>query len=266
VKSAALELGLQVLQPPSLRGPGIVDQLRRLEPQVMVAVAYGQILRPEVLAIAPRGVLNVHPSLLPRWRGASPIPAAILAGDSETGVTIMLMDEGMDTGPMLAQRRTPLSGEDTTASLFASLAEEGASLLAETLPRWLAGEVEPQPQDDALATVSRQITKDDGRIDWSLPAMEIWRRIRAYNPWPAAFTTLSGETISIWQARPLDASSGADPGTVVPVRGESGSAAFAVQTGNGLLAVLEAQRAGRKRLATEEFLRGMPGLVGSVLG
>jgi len=265
VKLAADALNLPVHQPETLRDPATLTLLRDLEPEVMVAVAYGQILRPEVLDIAARGVVNVHPSLLPRWRGASPIPGAILAGDEETGVTIMLMDRGMDSGPILSQTHVPISARDTTLSLTDALADVGADLLARTLPRWLRGEITPQPQDKALATITRLVRKEDGVIDWSLSATEIWRRVRAYNPWPGAFTTLDGESVHIWTAWPLPADSGEPPGTIVAspqAHPDAAGAAFAVQTGDGLLGIIEAQRSGRRRLSAAEFLRGMPGILG----
>ena len=266
VKTAAEELGLPVYQPATLRDPEVVERLRSLAPEVMVGVAYGQLIRPEVLAIPPRGVLNVHPSLLPRWRGASPIAAGILAGDEDTGVTIIRMNEGLDAGPILAQRVRPISPEDTTGSLTEALAEEGADLLSQTLPGWLAREITPRPQDESQATVCRQLRKADGLIDWTRPAVEIWRRVRAYNPWPCACSPLDGDTMSFWRAWPLDGDSGEPPGTVVEapggLPGETADAAFAVQTGEGLLAVLEAQRAGRRPLSSAELLRGMPGLIG----
>jgi len=271
VKVAAIELGLTVLQPPNLRDSDTLATLRELSPEVIVVVAYGQILRPAVLEIPARGVLNVHPSLLPRWRGASPIPAAILAGDNETGVTIMLMDAGMDSGPALSQILEAISDDDTTASLSARLAEAAAKLLAETLPRWLAGELEPAPQDDFRSTTCPLLRKEDGAIDWRLPAAEIWRRVRAYNPWPGAYTGLDGELIHIWRAWPLDVEPGAEPGIVVELDPDSRTqlrtdiepdAAFAVQTGTGILIPLEVQRAGRRALSAQEFQRGMRGLIG----
>ena len=274
VKLAALDLGVPVLQPPALRDTDTLAGLRALSPEVFVVVAYGQILRRDVLNIPPRGVLNVHPSLLPRWRGASPIPAAILAGDERTGVTIMLMDAGMDSGPLLAQKEAPVQESDTAGSLGERLAEVGAGLLAETLPRWLAGEIEPRPQDDSRATTCPLIRKEDGALDWSLPSTDTWRRVRAYNPWPGAYTMLDGELLHIWQARPLDANSSARPGTVLElgegwmndVRVEAmKQAAFAVQTGRGVLVPLEVQRAGRRALSAAEFLRGVPGLIGQRL-
>jgi methionyl-tRNA formyltransferase len=267
VKAAALDLGLPVLQPATLHDPETLGRLQALAPQAMVAVAYGQILRPEVLAIPPKGVVNVHPSLLPRWRGASPIAGAILAGDAETGVTIMLMDAGMDTGPILSQRRHPISPQDTTGSLTQSLAEAGADLLVDTLPRWLNGEIEGVQQDDSQATTTRLIRKEDGALDWTLAAAELWRRVQAYNPWPGAFSTLGGEQVRFWQAWPVEYASGEAPGTVIAApSGAPADARFAVMGGDGALAVIEAQRAGRKRLTSAEFLRGMPGLIGRRLG
>ncbi len=269
VKVTAGELGLPVFQPESLREPAAVEEIRRLGPEVMVVVAYGQILRQAVLNIPPRGVINVHASLLPAYRGASPVAAAILAGDEETGVSIMLMDEGMDTGPVLSQRRETISQEDTTGSLSERLSQMGADLLGDTLPRWLGGEITPQPQDESRSTVTRLTRKEDGEIDWRLPAVEIWRRVRACNPWPGAHTSLASERVTIWRAWPMEGDAGqhgmivAVPGSVHP---ETGAAAFAVQTGNGLLAVRELQRAGRKTVGAAEFLRGAPGLIGKQFG
>jgi methionyl-tRNA formyltransferase len=269
VKEAALELGLTVLQPPTLRDPEAVAQLRALGPEVLVVAAYGQILRPEVLAIPPRGALNVHASLLPKYRGASPIAAAILAGDGETGVSIMLMDAGMDTGPVLAMRSEAISPHDTTGSLTARLAELGSDLLGETLPRWLAGEIEPRPQDESRATVTRLTRKEDGAIDWARAAADIWRQVRACNPWPGAYTSLDGDQITIWRAWPLDFGSEGAPGTIVALPAEyladTPESAFAVRTGDGLLSVIELQRAGRRAVSSAEFLRGAPGLIGKRL-
>ena len=266
VKAAADELGLPVYQPASLKDSGVVEQLRALAPELIVGVAYGQLIVPQVLAIPPRGVLNVHPSLLPRWRGASPVAAAIMAGDEETGVTIMLMDEGLDSGAILSQTARTISATDTSGSLTEALAEEGADLLADTLPRWLAGEIDPRPQDESHATVCRRLRKADGLIDWTQTATEVWRQVRAYNPWPGAHSSLDGQVLSFWRASPLEAESGEPPGTVVAapsgLPAEAEGAAFAVQTGHGMLAMLEAQRAGRRSLGSADLLRGMPALIG----
>jgi len=274
VKVAARDYGLPVLQPPSLRPAEAVAELASLKPDVIVVCAFGQILRQPLLEIPPKGVLNVHPSLLPRHRGASPITAAILAGDEETGVTIMLMDAGMDTGPILGQRAVPISPWDTSGSLSDKLSRVGAELLLEVLPRWLAGEIEPRPQDHALATHAPLLHKEDGAINWSLPAVEIWRRVRGFNPWPGAFTTLDGEMLLIWEAWPLAVEVGGEPGTVSPLTSElmqmlppeARREALAVQTGQGLLVVLRLQRAGRRALAAAEFIRGQRGLFGRRLG
>ncbi len=274
IKLVAQELGLSVLQPRSLRAPETVRELRDLRPEVIVAVAYGQILRQEVLDIPPRGVVNVHPSLLPRWRGASPVQAAILAGDEVTGVTIMLMDAGTDSGPILSQRPFPIDSAATAGSLTGELSGIGADLLSETLPTWLDGHLRPRLQNSSAATACPLLRKDDGAMDWSLPASEIWRRVRAYNPWPGAFTHFAEESINIWSAWPLDDVISAEPGTVVRITPDqqgrlpalAHDASFAVQTGRGLLAVLELQRAGRRRLRSADFLRGMPGVLGARLG
>jgi len=274
VKTAALELGLDVRQPESLRDPAVLAELAALRPEAGVGAAYGQILRQEVLDIPARGVLNIHPSLLPRHRGASPIPAAILAGDAETGVTIILMDAGMDSGPVLAQRRVPIQDSDTTGILMSGLADVAAGLLAETLPRWLRGEIQPQPQDDSQATKAPLLKKEHGAIDWSLPAVETWRRVRAYNPWPGAYTTIEGALLHVWEAWPLADGGGAAPGTVVTLTPEQRARlpegadpeAFGVTTGDGILAVLVAQREGRRALPAGEFLRGMRDFIGRRLG
>ena len=274
VKLTAQELALPVRQPTTLRDPQALADLASLRPQVIVAVAYGQILRQEVLKIPQHGVLNVHPSLLPRHRGASPIPTAILAGDEETGVTIMLMDQGMDTGPILAQRTLAIEPTDTTGSLTEKLSHLAADLLAETLPRWLRGDIQPRPQDHSQATKAPLLRKEHGAIDWGLPATRIWRQVRAYNPWPGAHTTMDGDLLHIWQAWPLEGESGRQPGTVVPLTEEQrrhlplgvDRETFAVQTGSGLLAVLLVQRAGRRALPPGDFLRGVRSIFGCVLG
>jgi methionyl-tRNA formyltransferase len=273
VRTAALAMDLPVRQPESLRDPSALTELASLHPEVGIGVAYGQILRQEVLAIPAKGVLNVHPSLLPRHRGASPIPAAILAGDSKTGVTIILMDPRMDSGPVLAQRSLPIDDHDTTGTLMEKLAPLAAGLLAETLPRWLRDEIDPRPQDDSLATKTPLLKKEHGAIDWSLPAVHTWRQVRAYNPWPGAYTALDGQVLHIWEAWPLPGE-GAPPGTVIALREEQQAelpppadrGAFGVQTGDGLLAVLSVQRQGRRRLAAAEFLRGARDFIGRRLG
>jgi len=189
VKRAALDWKLPVVQPVNLRSPEVVAQLVGFHPDVIVVAAYGQILPQSVLDIPAHGCINIHPSLLPRFRGASPVAAAILAGDEFTGVSIMLMDAGLDTGPVLARAQIPVSGRDTTGSLTAKLSLISAQLLLEVLPRWSRGELTPQPQDEAKATYCSPISKEESEIDWHLPAMDIWRRLRAFQPWPGCYTT-----------------------------------------------------------------------------
>ncbi len=267
VKTLALAHDLPVLQPPSLRRPDVVAELTALAPDVIVVAAYGHILRAEVLSIPPRGCINVHASLLPRYRGAAPVAAAILAGEEETGVTIMLMDEGMDTGPILSQVTCPISPQDTRESLSARLAQLGADLMIATLPRWLAAEdmaneIEPQPQDHSQATCSRIIAKQDGLIDWSQPAVEIWRRCRAYCSWPGIYTCWRGKLLKVLSAEVLPLWSGEEePGRVMAL-----DEGLAVATGEGALLLGEVQLAGKKALSAEAFARGQRDFVGSLLG
>ncbi|MBI2887863.1 MAG: methionyl-tRNA formyltransferase, partial [Chloroflexi bacterium] len=195
VKRAALRHGLSVRQPRSLRAAVELQQLRELAPDLLVVAAYGLILPQEILEIPRYKSLNVHPSLLPQHRGASPIAGALLAGDAETGVTIMLMDAGMDTGPILTQRRVAIGPADTSGSLTTRLAQVGAELLSETIPLWVGDELRPQPQDETQATYTRLLTKADGQVDWSQPAHLIARQAQAYQPWPGLYTR--------WQARQL---------------------------------------------------------------
>jgi methionyl-tRNA formyltransferase len=253
---------LPLFQPETLRDPEAVAQLADWRPEVIVVAAFGQILRAPVLNLPRHGCLNVHASLLPSYRGAAPIAAAILAGDALTGVTIMRMDEGLDTGPILAQAGCPIGAADTTASLSARLADLGARLTVETLPGWLGGAIEARPQDDSLATYCRPLTKEDGRLDWTLPAETLDRQVRACNPWPGAYTTWAGQRLKVQRARarPQWQGEGA-PGQVVALE-----AGIGVVAGQGVLALVEVQRAGKKPMAADLFARGQRDLVGSVLG
>ena len=264
VKEAAGALGLEVIQPPTLRRPEAVERLVAWRPDLVVVAAFGQILRPEVLAIPPHGCLNVHASLLPRYRGAAPIPAAILAGDERTGVTIMRMDEGLDTGPMLAQADWPIRPDDTTGSLTADLARLGASLLVEALPGWLEGRIAPRPQDDSQATYCRTLQKEDGLLDWALTASHLDRQVRACDPWPGAYTAWAGQRLKILRARPLPGRpgpGGAGPGRVVDLAPGTG-----VVTGEGVLELLEVQLAGKSAMDVHAFAQGRRDFVGSTLG
>jgi len=189
VKALALNRHIPVMQPETFKSPQTVRELSRFCPGFIVIAAFGLILPPEVLSLPKFGCLNVHPSLLPRHRGPSPVVNAILDGDETTGVTIMLLDAGLDSGPILAQREMPILPEDTTGSLTDKLAQLGAALLVDILPEWLEGKIKPQPQEENGATFTKLITSGDGKIDWHLPVVEIWRRVRAYNPWPCLLYT-----------------------------------------------------------------------------
>lgn len=261
VKQMAEQFGLPVLQPASLRKePETVEALRQLAPDLIVVAAYGLILPKSVLEIPTFGCINVHASVLPAYRGASPISAAILDGLTETGVTIMLMDVGMDTGPSLRQASEPIHSHDTTASLGVRLAELGASLLVETLIGWLAGAIAPVAQHllPGLPSSCRQITKGEGEIDWRLPAAQIERMTRAYTPWPTAYTFWRGEPFKILEAA-VAAGSGA-PGVVIRT-----PAGLAVGTGDGLLLLRTVQPAGKRAMDVRSFLNGAGEFLGSVL-
>jgi methionyl-tRNA formyltransferase len=262
VKQVAVARDLPVFQPRSLRTPDAVAQLADWKPEVIVVAAFGQILTEEVLDLPPHGCLNVHASLLPRWRGAAPVAAAILAGDEVTGVTIMKMDPGLDTGPILAQQEEPIRADDTRAALTERLSFVGAQLLVETLPEYLAGNLEPRPQDDEKATLAEQLRKEDGRLDWSRPAIVLDRKIRAFTPWPATFTFWGGRRLKVITASPLpDWEGEADPGTVVDMDGGA-----AVATGKGALRLEKVQLAGKRAMAIGPFLRGRQDFVASRLG
>ena len=259
----AAELGVEpVLRPERLRSPEAIEGVFRLDPELAVLADYGQIVPPPLLGL-PRGALNLHPSLLPRHRGASPIPATILAGDRETGVTLMQMDAGLDTGPLVAQRRLALSGAESAPELEASLSALAAELLAEALPQWLTGRLPARPQPAEGATLTRSLRRADGRLDPARPAAELERQVRAYQPWPGSFVETPFGRLVVWRARVLPGDSPVDPGTLVPPAGDGG---LALATVDGLLDILEAQPAGGRRLPVDELLRGRPGLVGSLVG
>ncbi len=277
VKRIATREGIPVHQPQRLRRPD-TERIASFAPDVGVVAASGHILPTHLLEAFPRDVLNVHASLLPRHRGASAVASAILAGDAESGATVMRVVREVDAGPVLGRTATPIGPLDTTATLTARIAEVGAALLIDLLPRWVAGEIEAVPQDEARATFAPRLEKADGIIDWSRPALEIGRRVRAFEPWPLATTTYRGEPFVIHGAWPLEGSATAGPravpGTVLagdgtpleavllPGRG----ARVVVATGQGALALLNVQRAGRRAVDIEAFLNGDPEFVGARLG
>jgi methionyl-tRNA formyltransferase len=250
VKQLALQLGLPVIQPQRLKEPEAMQQLQEWAPDVIIVAAFGQILRPAVLDLPPYGCVNVHASLLPRWRGAAPIQAAILHGDPQTGITIMRMDPGVDTGAILSQQATPILPDDTAGSLAERLAELGAGLLLETLPAHLKGEIQPQPQLGEMATYAPMLSKEDGLLDFSQPADALARRVRAFHPWPGAFTTWEGQPLKIHRARAVDAPS-SSPGTTYTHAGLP-----ALGCAAGLLLLDEVQPAGKRSMPGEVFLRG----------
>jgi methionyl-tRNA formyltransferase len=259
VKEAALQLQVPVWQPPTLRSPEAAAHLRKVAPEVVVVAAFGQILRPDVLVIPERGCINIHASLLPCYRGAEPIAAAILAGEDETGITIMLMDEGMDTGPILAQRAMPIAFDDTRAGLTEKLAHLGAELLLEALPRWLHGEVIPQPQDEAAVSYAPLLKKEQGELDWVQPAIVLERMVRAYAPWPGTYTQWQGKRLKVLRAQVLSMLRG-QTGTVVET-----AEGVAVVTGEGGLLLQELQLAGKRAMRGVDFARGQRGLIGAHL-
>jgi methionyl-tRNA formyltransferase len=268
VKREALARGLPVLQPRGLRLDGkyaaeaaaAQAALRAAALDVLVVAAYGLILPAWTLAVARCGALNIHGSLLPRWRGAAPIQRAIEAGDGETGITLMQMDAGLDTGPLLLARALPIAPTDTAASLHDKLAVLGAQLAVEGVPPWVAGRLSPQAQPEAGITYAHKIDKAEAAIDWAAPAAHIERRVRAFDPFPGAVFTLAGEPVKLWRAR-LAPGHG-EPGQCLP----SPDGGLRVACGDGALDVLELQRSGGRRVTVADFLRGQPLAAGTRLG
>lgn len=259
VADLASRLGVEVFQPRDINSAQAIGRLRRWQPDIIIVAAYGQILAPEVLSLAEFGCLNIHASLLPRWRGASPVQAAIKAGDAETGITIMKMDEGMDTGPIIAQRRVQMGAAETGGELTARLAELGADLITEILPAYLTGEIQPIPQIDHLATYAPLLQKSDGQLDWEQPAAVLARQVRAYEPWPTSFFHWQRRRIVVRRAsdHPGDDS---PPGTAKVLHG-----APAVTTAEGLLSLDVIQPAGKTEMSGADFLRGAKDFPGSQL-
>ncbi|HLO28501.1 MAG TPA: methionyl-tRNA formyltransferase [Anaerolineales bacterium] len=249
VKVLAEELNLPITQPEKLRQPEALEQLRAWEPDLIVVAAFGQILRKDVLDLPPFGCLNVHASLLPRWRGAAPINAALLHGDEETGVTIMKMDVGLDTGPILSQRAIRLTRDDTAGSAIEKLSQLGANLLLETLPDYLSGKLQPVPQPEEGMTYAPMLKKEAGRLDFTGPAEELERRVRAFNPWPGAFMDFDGTLLKVHRAH-VEAGA-AEMGRRLVYRHQP-----AVGAAGGLLVLDEVQPAGKKIMSGKSFLAG----------
>jgi len=260
VKAHALEHGLTVEQPPGLRSLEALEQLRGYVPQLMVVVAYGLILPQTVLDVPALGCLNIHASLLPRWRGAAPIERAIEAGDTQTGVSIMKMDAGLDTGPVLLARATPIGSRETAASLHDRLAKLGADAVVEVIAAWQDGRVTPQPQPATGACYARKIERREAAIDWTRDAVELDRQVRAFNPRPVAETTWSGRQLRLWEATPMPRTIDASAGSVI----ETG-ARLVVAAGRGALQIERLQLAGRRAMSAAEFLHAHS-LTGERLG
>ena len=249
VKALALELGIPIMQPEKLRAPEAMQQLLDWKPDLIVVAAFGQILKKDVLDLPPFGCLNVHASLLPRWRGAAPINAAILHGDEETGVTIMQMDVGLDTGPMLAKRSMRLSADDTAGSVTEALSHLGANLLIETLPDYLSGNITPQPQSEEGVTYAPMLKKEEGRLDFTRAALALERQIRAFNPWPGTFMDFEGALLKIHKAHVEGAVASVGQRLVYQEQPAVGAA-------GGLLILDEVQPAGKKSMSGKSFLAG----------
>jgi methionyl-tRNA formyltransferase len=260
VKHIAEEMGLEVRQVENFKNADDVVDLTGLKPDMIVVTSFGIILPQSVLDIPTYGCLNLHPSLLPLYRGPTPIPAAILAGDDVTGTSIMLIDKNIDSGPILAQREVPIEPSDTTQSLTDKLAHISADLLMETLPGWLSCSITPRPQKQEDATYTKMINKDDGALYWQLPATELWRRVRAYYPWPVTFTLWNGKGIRILAAVPQQGQLG-EVGRIIDL----GCGEVGVQTGNGILKLMRVQVEGKKEMGITEFVRGQRDFVGSRL-
>lgn len=272
VKECAVKYGIPVFQPVKIKQPQEIEVLKQYEADIYVVAAFGQILSQEILDIPKFGCVNIHASLLPKYRGAAPIQRAIIDGETQTGVTIMQMNAGLDTGDMLTRTVVPITMQDTGESLHDKLAAAGARLIVETLPLIEKGEVKPEKQDDSQSTYAKMLNKAMGKIDWSRPAEEIERLIRGLNSWPSAYTSFHGKNLKIWEAR-LEAGSGVtgcpeqenavcEPGCVIAVDKDS----FTVRTGHGALRILSVQIEGKKRMAVKDFLLGYKVEPGEKLG
>ncbi len=250
VKQAALRLGVPVYQPERVKRPESVDYLRSLAPEAMVVVGYGQIIPQSIIDIPPLGILNVHASLLPKYRGAGPIQWAIVNGETVTGVTIMRIDAGLDTGPMLIKAETAIGGDENALDLGRRLSVMGAGLLVEALDGLAAGRIVAQPQDNAQATYAPMLKKEDGRIDWSRSAVQIHNQVRGMQPWPGAYSSFRGGALHVWRARPTEGAAGHPPGALVRIK------PLLVACGVGALELIEVQMEGRKRIPAADFANG----------
>ncbi len=264
VKTAAEALGIPVLQPPNLRGESIQAELARLSPDVIVVAAYGRFLPTAILELPPHGCLNLHSSLLPRHRGPSPVATAILEGDEATGISLMLLDEGMDTGPVVAKTEMSLTGRETAGELTGTLLDMGGALLQENLVPWVGGQLSATPQDERLATVSRKLERADGLVDWSHPAEIIARRCRAFDPWPGIHTHWNGRMLKLLSVS-QDPGAPDSPGVAGQVLGPEASGGLRVATGQGILSLNQVQIEGGRSVSGYDFVNGHPNIIGSLL-
>lgn len=262
VKAVAVERGIEVHQPSTLRDPGVQTRLASLAPDLMVVVAYGLLLPRPVLETPRLGCINIHASLLPRWRGAAPIQRAIQAGDAETGVSIMQMDEGLDTGPVLATARCPIGSHDTAQTLHDRLAALGAQTLLKTLADLEQERAQATAQDDSLATYATKVDKTEAELDWTRPATELDRSVRAFNPWPVAWTTLAGMTLRIWEGEAVAATHTAAPGEVAMADPRG----IDVATGSGLYRIQRLQLPGGRPITPGDYMNAHPSPIGQRLG
>jgi methionyl-tRNA formyltransferase len=268
VKKTALSWSLPIIQVSSFKDPAVVEQLAHFQPEAIVVAAYGQILPQAVLDIPCYGCLNIHPSLLPKYRGAAPVTATLLAGDKFAGVSVMRLDAGLDTGPVFLRAQIPVLLHDTAGSLTPRLFQIGGQMLLEVLAGLPGGYLQPEPQNNSEASYTSEISKEAGQINWESSAVDIWRQVRAYQPWPEAYTFWRGKLLKIVEAAPLVAENPAEPGRVVAVlpSQKSTGAGFGVTAGDGILGVLQVQFEGKKAMAAEEFLRGQKDFMGTLLG
>lgn len=263
VKECAVRHGIAVLQPVRVKAPEAIEELKKYEADVYVVAAFGQILSKEILALPRFGCVNIHASLLPKYRGAAPINQCIIDGEQETGVTIMQMDAGIDTGDILTQKKVIIEDKETAETLFDKLSQAGAALIVETLPMIERGEITPVKQDESLAGYVKMMDKSRGKIDWTSDAASIERLVRGLNPWPSAYTSCQGKTVKIWRSDAVAAVEAAQqPGTIVSV----GKDFFDVACGSGNLRIYELQLEGKKRMDTKSFLLGNPWRAGMLLG
>ncbi|MDD5311725.1 MAG: methionyl-tRNA formyltransferase [Dehalococcoidia bacterium] len=264
VKQYAVTKGLTVIQPENFRDHDAVAKFEALKPDIVIIAAYGQILPEAILAVPVYKCINIHPSLLPRYRGPSPIAEAIKNGDAVTGVTIMLVEKKVDSGPILAQRQITIKEEDTTDILSEKLAELGAQLLIETIPRWVSGNIIPLAQGECNASYTKMALREDGELDWKLPAIQLWRNVKAYHPWPGCFTTWKDRRLKITKVIPLPAQNGGTVGEVSTLS-RTEPASIAVRTGDGLLGIICVQPEGKREMTAEEFIAGHHDFIGSIL-